>query len=544
MAFGTADRLKWDVAEGAALVLGRLAVRRAGRVALMTFGAGRPRLVPPRASKPGVVALRRALAEGCAPDGRPDRHALADALRRTGKVATQAGPRRADLRLPRPGRLDAAARRAARAPLGAGDRGRRPARGVDPRGRAAVARRPRDGRARRGRHLAPAGARALRRARGRAPRAGRARAAAARGRARDALDRAATGCKSWGDASDDASRRPCSCSRCCSCRSRSRRRSRRGGARADTRSASPPRRRSRSPPGARRRGGAALPIALLLASIAALALALAKPQRTVAVPVERASIMLVTDHSRSMMAEDVDPTRLAAAKRAAQTFLDQLPHGVRVGVTTFSDVPDGTQAPTRDHVLVRRMVDAQIADGGTATGDALQVALDTLEREPRGADGRRPPSAIVLLSDGTTTTGRDPVGVARTGARAEDPRLHGRARHARRDRAEPRLRPAAAVGPARPRDAEAASPRPPAAAASRPRTTSSCPRSTRRSAPSSARATSSARSPPPSPSAASSCCSAPPPRRRGGPGDCPERSRQVTTAQGSTRELAIRPAAL
>ncbi|HEV7773575.1 MAG TPA: DUF58 domain-containing protein [Conexibacter sp.] len=91
MAFGTADRLKWDVAEGAAQVLGRLAVRRAGRVALMTFGAGRPRLVPPRASKPGVIALRRALAEGCAPDGRPDRHALADALRRTGKVATQAG---------------------------------------------------------------------------------------------------------------------------------------------------------------------------------------------------------------------------------------------------------------------------------------------------------------------------------------------------------------------------------------------------------------------------------------------------------------------
>jgi len=94
MAFGTAARLKWDVAEGVALVLGRLAVRRAGRVALLTFGAGRPRLVPPRASKPGVVALRRALAEGCAPDGRAggiDRHALADALRHAGKVATQPG---------------------------------------------------------------------------------------------------------------------------------------------------------------------------------------------------------------------------------------------------------------------------------------------------------------------------------------------------------------------------------------------------------------------------------------------------------------------
>src|SRR5919201_1041166 len=91
MAFGTADRLKSDVAEGVALVLGRLAVRRAGRVALMTFGAGRPRLLRPRASRPGLVAIQRALGEGVVPDGRADPGALATALVRLGKVATQAG---------------------------------------------------------------------------------------------------------------------------------------------------------------------------------------------------------------------------------------------------------------------------------------------------------------------------------------------------------------------------------------------------------------------------------------------------------------------
>jgi uncharacterized protein (DUF58 family) len=92
MAFGTADRLKADVAEGAARVLARLAVRRAGRVALMTFGAGTPVLHPPRASKPGVVAVRRALAEGVARDGRADPHALAGALRRLGRItSSQAG---------------------------------------------------------------------------------------------------------------------------------------------------------------------------------------------------------------------------------------------------------------------------------------------------------------------------------------------------------------------------------------------------------------------------------------------------------------------
>jgi uncharacterized protein (DUF58 family) len=91
MAFGTAQRLKADVAEGAAQVIGRLAVRRAGRVALMTFGAGTPVLHPPRASKPGLVALRRALGEGLATDGRRNPHALADALMRLGRVARQAG---------------------------------------------------------------------------------------------------------------------------------------------------------------------------------------------------------------------------------------------------------------------------------------------------------------------------------------------------------------------------------------------------------------------------------------------------------------------
>jgi uncharacterized protein (DUF58 family) len=91
MAFGTAERLKSDVAEGVTLVIGRLAVRRAGRVALMTFGAGTPRLVPPRASKPGVVALQRALSEGVAPDGHHEPGALQGALRRIGRIATQPG---------------------------------------------------------------------------------------------------------------------------------------------------------------------------------------------------------------------------------------------------------------------------------------------------------------------------------------------------------------------------------------------------------------------------------------------------------------------
>ena len=91
MAFGTARRLKADVAEGAALVFGRLGVRRAGSVGLVTFGAGPARVLPPRGSRPGMVALRRELQAGVAQDGQQEADALADALRRTGQLAGQPG---------------------------------------------------------------------------------------------------------------------------------------------------------------------------------------------------------------------------------------------------------------------------------------------------------------------------------------------------------------------------------------------------------------------------------------------------------------------
>jgi uncharacterized protein (DUF58 family) len=92
MAFGTTARLKADVAEGVALVLGRLAVRRAGAVGLVRFGFGeRAHVLPPRGAKPGIVALRRALAEGVATDGQGRPDALTDALARVGRVARGPG---------------------------------------------------------------------------------------------------------------------------------------------------------------------------------------------------------------------------------------------------------------------------------------------------------------------------------------------------------------------------------------------------------------------------------------------------------------------
>ena len=88
--------------------------------------------------------------------------------------------------------------------------------------------------------------------------------------------------------------------------------------------------------------------------------------------------MLVTDHSRSMEADDVRPDRLAAAQAAAHTFLDRVPNQVRVGVVAYSTRPTRCSSPSTDHSQARDVIDAQFADGATDTGDALQVALDTL----------------------------------------------------------------------------------------------------------------------------------------------------------------------
>jgi Ca-activated chloride channel homolog len=161
------------------------------------------------------------------------------------------------------------------------------------------------------------------------------------------------------------------------------------------------------------------PAALFALALAALAIALARPQATVGVPVERASVVLVTDVSGSMAATDVDPSRLDAAKAAARSFLDRVPQQLRVGLVAFSTSPHTTSAPTETHDEVRAAIEGLNADGATVTGDGLAAALKLINE--RDDERRRPPAAVVLLSDGKTTDGRDPVGVAREAKRLSVP---------------------------------------------------------------------------------------------------------------------------
>jgi Ca-activated chloride channel family protein len=165
-----------------------------------------------------------------------------------------------------------------------------------------------------------------------------------------------------------------------------------------------------------------VPMAIFGVALAVLVVALARPERTVAVPVEQAQIMLLTDVSGSMLATDVTPSRLVAARRAAQQFVDDVPRRIKIGVMAFNQTPQVLQSPTTDRDALTGALSQLRSSGGTATGDAIAAAVKILQRAPASATtGRKPPAAIVLLSDGASERGVDPVVAAQAAARLKIP---------------------------------------------------------------------------------------------------------------------------
>ena len=176
-----------------------------------------------------------------------------------------------------------------------------------------------------------------------------------------------------------------------------------------------------------------VPAALYLAAVAALGIALARPVMTVPVPREEATVVLAMDTSRSMLATDVEPDRLVAAKAAAHDFVDRLPDGFRVALVAFSTEARLVMPPTTDRAQLHAGLDGLRADGGTALGDAIALSLDAAglvtgatgspaaaeatpaPAEPSQPDGAASPDAAtedtepprvatVLLSDGKSST--------------------------------------------------------------------------------------------------------------------------------------------
>jgi Ca-activated chloride channel homolog len=158
-----------------------------------------------------------------------------------------------------------------------------------------------------------------------------------------------------------------------------------------------------------------VPYGLYALALVGLALALARPEMTVAVPDERASIVLATDTSGSMQAADVPPSRLVAAREAGLDFLDGVPREVKVGAVVFNHTVKSIDPPAADRAPVRHALERLRPSGGTATGEALASSLSVVRQA--GSGGRPAPAAVVLLSDGASTHGRDPLPLADEAAR-------------------------------------------------------------------------------------------------------------------------------
>lgn len=151
-----------------------------------------------------------------------------------------------------------------------------------------------------------------------------------------------------------------------------------------------------------------LPPTLALAALAALVVALARPEVTMAVPREEATVVLAMDSSGSMTATDVAPSRMAAAREAASRFVEELPEDFRVGLVSFSDQADVVAPPTHDRGEIVAALGSLRASNGTALGDAIARSVEAGRSaldEDATRSGEAPPLVVLVLSDGANTTG-------------------------------------------------------------------------------------------------------------------------------------------
>jgi Ca-activated chloride channel homolog len=150
-----------------------------------------------------------------------------------------------------------------------------------------------------------------------------------------------------------------------------------------------------------------LPNALLLIGVALLLVGFARPHATVSVKRQEATVVLVLDVSGSMAARDTQPSRLAAARGAANRFVDALPHGYQMSVVTFSDHTSVVAPPTRDLTLLRAaLARARSGPQGTALAAAVSRGVDVTLSVHSSSAAQRIPALIVVFSDGGQTAGR------------------------------------------------------------------------------------------------------------------------------------------
>ena len=184
----------------------------------------------------------------------------------------------------------------------------------------------------------------------------------------------------------------------------------------------------------------ALPVACYLIGILLLAVAMARPVAAIPLPVNRAAVIIAIDTSKSMMATDVPPTRLEAARRAAREFADLVPRSTKIGLVAFSEYGTVLLPPTTDRTALYEALDRLQTQSATSVGGGILEAvrvlpdrarllgerLDRLLRQgtgrpsaPQPAPNEPPPSldqiapaSIIVFSDGVNNFGPDPYEAA------------------------------------------------------------------------------------------------------------------------------------
>jgi Ca-activated chloride channel family protein len=173
-------------------------------------------------------------------------------------------------------------------------------------------------------------------------------------------------------------------------------------------------------PGRRRH----VPALLVVLALATLILGVARPQIARAVPREEGTVILAMDSSGSMLATDVAPDRMTAAREAATTFVKGLPDGFNVGLVSFSDQADVVLPPTSDTEAAVSALSKLKADNGTALGDAISRSVDLglTSVDASSASSNDTPLVVLVLSDGANTTGDyEPLAAAAKAADAGVP---------------------------------------------------------------------------------------------------------------------------
>jgi Ca-activated chloride channel family protein len=188
-------------------------------------------------------------------------------------------------------------------------------------------------------------------------------------------------------------------------------------------------------PGIRRH----IPAGLFLAGLTVIIFALARPSATVTLPSEEGTVILSMDVSGSMRATDIKPSRMEAVKEAARIFITKRPRHVRIGIVAFSGTAELIQPPTSDNDQLLAAVNRLHPERYTAIGSGLQAALDAIFEKTDQATTDAPPAdpnnplaaapppdqepppvppgsyksaVIVLMSDGQSNQGPDPLDVA------------------------------------------------------------------------------------------------------------------------------------